>query len=148
MFLQVAWVPWSVVTFIIPRSANVVRPGSSITVHWAESWRDPLPPGPGPPHPVPALTPGLAQISRDPPPPPPYLSLSRHWRHSIVQNTAQFLGINNKDKTTGLFTKKIFQKYWFIAAQFKSKGSSKIFDNLSLKCFIVSFLGLQRQIAN
>ena len=72
---------------------------------WALSWRDPPPPGPGPPHPAPALTPGLAQISGDPawltqgtlpPPPPPYLTLSRHWRQSTVQNTAQFFGIKTK----------------------------------------------------
>ena len=77
----------------------------SLTEPWAESWRDPPPPGPGPPHPAPALTPGLAQISGDPawltqgtlpPPPPPYLTLSRHWRHSTVQNTARFFGIKTK----------------------------------------------------
>ena len=109
----------AVVTFTISRSANVVRPGDSNPAHSQYRLRpgdcdcdhglwlspDPPPPGPGPLHPAPALTPGLAQISGDPawltqgtlpPPPPPYLTLSRHWRQSTVQNTAQFFGIKTK----------------------------------------------------
>ena len=40
------------------------------------------------------------------PPPQPYLTLSRHWRHSTVQNTARFFGIKIK-LCTGSFTTNI-----------------------------------------
>ena len=82
-----------------------IRGGGNIEAWWSWSWHDPLPPGPRPLHPAPALTPCLAQISGDPawltqgtlpPPPPSYLTLSRHLRRSKVQNTARFGGIKTK----------------------------------------------------
>ena len=75
----------------------------SLTKPWAESWRDPPPPGPGPgSHPWPGSDlrrPGVTDTEHSRSsllPPPPYLNLSRHWHHSTVKNTAQFLGIKTK----------------------------------------------------
>ena len=53
-----------------------------------------------------------------------------------------------KDKTTGSFTINIPKILPYCCTIFRPKGSSKMFDKLSLKCFIVSFLDLQKQIAN
>ena len=65
------------------------------------------------------------------------------------QHSSKYCTIfGNKDTTTGSFTINIPKILPYCCTIFRPKGSSKMFDKLSLKCFIVSFLDLQKQIAN
>ena len=159
MFLQVAWVPCSnwqlpgrpmlsdrgVVIWHTASTGSVrevvIRP-HRLWLSWELTW--PNATRPGPPHLAPALAPGLAQISGDPAwltegtLPPPYLTLSRHWHHSIVQNTARFFGTKIK-LHTGSFTINIPK----ILAYCCSKGSSKIFPRNLTSVFVLKLKALR-----
>ena len=59
------------------------------------------------------------------------------------QHSSKYCTIfGNKDTTTGSFTINIPKILPYCCTIFRPKGSSKMFDKLSLKCFIVSFLDL------
>ena len=152
-----------------PRSANVVRPGSCHLAHSQYRLR------PGSCHSAPqTLTELRAYMTQRhqarPSSPGPS---SRPWpgsdlrRPSVTdrghspsslpysvspltpQHSSKYCTIfGNKDTTTGSFTINIPKILPYCCTIFRPKGSSKMFDKLSLKCFIVSFLDLQKQIAN